>query len=106
MPGACRNVSRIAPRRRCRGRLELALLGQIKVPLRDRPGTKTVRVNSRPIEDLDWIAWTSYRAWLKDYEEEIYRQNLGVGGFLERLNIYHHRPHSGSPDRKRASRRL
>jgi Domain of unknown function (DUF3854)/Protein of unknown function (DUF3987) len=28
-----------------------------KRPLADHPGTKTVRVNSRPIEDLDWIAW-------------------------------------------------
>ena len=46
--------------------------------------------------DVDFSAiQPSYRAWLKDHEEEIYRQNLGVGGFLERLNIYHHRPHSG-----------
>lgn len=28
-----------------------------KRPLAERPGTKTVRVNSRPIEDFEWIAW-------------------------------------------------
>jgi hypothetical protein len=35
-----------------------------KRPLRDRPGTETVRVNSRPIEDLDWITWKGRRAYI------------------------------------------
>jgi hypothetical protein len=35
-----------------------------KRPERDRPGQKTVRVNSRPIEDLDWIQWTGRRTFV------------------------------------------
>lgn len=35
-----------------------------KRPERDRPGTRTVRVNSRPIEDLDWIQWKDRRVYI------------------------------------------
>ncbi len=35
-----------------------------KRPCRDHGGTETVRVNSRPIEDLDWITWKGRRVFI------------------------------------------
>ncbi|HVL66776.1 MAG TPA: DUF3987 domain-containing protein [Vicinamibacterales bacterium] len=35
-----------------------------KRPERDHPGTRTVRVNSRPVEDFDWIIWKGRRVFV------------------------------------------
>jgi hypothetical protein len=35
-----------------------------KRPLRDRPGSETVRVNSRPLEDFEWIHWNGRRVFV------------------------------------------
>jgi hypothetical protein len=35
-----------------------------KRPLADRPGSRTVKTNSRPIEDLDWITWRNRQVFV------------------------------------------
>lgn len=35
-----------------------------KRPLAERPGSQTVRVNSRPIEDFDWITWRDRQVFI------------------------------------------